>query len=107
MVLLSTLFGCSAATSASSSSPVVFNLSSQCSHDLSLEQPTDPDWRFLSLLNLFICPRVPLPASQEVPLHHITMLSNLLRVSEPINSDSIVDDFYSELSGTTSIGIFS
>ncbi|XP_057464028.1 uncharacterized protein LOC130753881 isoform X1 [Actinidia eriantha] len=52
---------CSATTSASSSSPVVFNLSSQCSHDLSLKQPTDPDWRFLSLLPLFISPRFPLP----------------------------------------------
>ncbi|XP_057464030.1 uncharacterized protein LOC130753881 isoform X3 [Actinidia eriantha] len=58
---------CSATTSASSSSPVVFNLSSQCSHDLSLKQPTDPDWRFLSLLPLFISPRFPLPGGHTSP----------------------------------------
>ncbi|XP_057464031.1 uncharacterized protein LOC130753881 isoform X4 [Actinidia eriantha] len=54
---------CSATTSASSSSPVVFNLSSQCSHDLSLKQPTDSPLRTTEPEKLFCRSRLAISLS--------------------------------------------
>ncbi|XP_057464029.1 uncharacterized protein LOC130753881 isoform X2 [Actinidia eriantha] len=83
---------CSATTSASSSSPVVFNLSSQCSHDLSLKQPTDSPLRTTEPEKLFCRSRLAISLSSpsvylsKIPTPRCVLLNHVGGHTSPHNN---------------------